>query len=80
MFFIFKVFGYGAFGSESCLSVDMRGCPPSSLSYPIIKPNLLQYTVPLPDNLYADSSGVAYGYLYGVRGVLNDGKRLTFFH
>ena len=72
-----KVFGYGAIGSESCVSVELFGCPPSSLSYPINTPNLLQYRIPLPDNLNAASSGVEYGYLYGSKGVLNNGKCLV---
>ncbi|KAI6653852.1 hypothetical protein LOD99_3354 [Oopsacas minuta] len=72
-----SVFGYGAVGAEGCISVELLGCSPSSLSYPIHTPNLLQYRFPKPDNLHTDSTGVEYGYLYGSDGVLTDGIEYT---
>ena len=62
------------------MSIEVLGCPPHSLSYPINTPNLLQYRMPTPDNLNTDTSGVEYGYLYGNNGVLNNGECFIFLN
>ena len=68
------MFGYGAVGSAGCISVELLGCLPRDLSYPIHTSNLLQYRLSLPDNLCANCTGVEHGYWYGSDGVLTDGE------